>query len=144
LLPLGDQIRPYVEDNEAQYDRETFTETLEQYPSSAEFASVLEADTAVYLTALDRAGVPRDIPDPVSAVYFDFERPLTLQRTAAELGVTSAELQSNLAELDGPLQILAIRSASVARTDFAAGYRNALCLLLGSAQNRPENCAPTQ
>lgn len=141
LVPLQDELRTYVEENRAQFDPQSFEAILAQYPVRSEMDQTLAADGAIYLTALDRAGVPRGVPDPISAVYFDFERPLTSRRAAAELGVARAELEDSLDGLDGPLQILAIGGARVARADFAGAYRNALCLLLGPARNQPEGCA---
>ena len=139
LLPIVDQVREYVERNERDFDRDTFAAVQAQYPTADELDALLQRDSDVHRAALARALVPAVGSDPLSRVYFRFERAgLDLRQAAGELGV-AAEALEKLPALDprlAPLQ----SGSSVDRATFTSTFGSALCLLHADARNRVAGC----
>jgi hypothetical protein len=139
LSPLKDLIRPFMEESEALFDRETFADTLAVFPPADELDRILAADNERHRAARQRAGVPPDAPDPVSRVYLDFDRPLDLERAAAELGVLAQTLSDHLGVLPA-LAPLATPSGTVERAVFSEAHLDALCAVHATSRNRPASC----
>lgn len=146
--PITDQVRPYVESNPLQFDQQTFDDVQEQFLAQTELDEVVGRDNAAYRDALARAGVAGTATDGVSTIYQRFERPVTLDIAAGELGVTPDVLQRDLgtliAEADPVLATL--QTQSLQRVQFESTYLATLCVLLASRENRPldEVCAAAE
>jgi len=139
LQPLRDMIRAYTEENERLFDRETFADTLALFPPAPELDQIIAGDNDRYRAALERSGVQPGAPDPVSRVYLDFDRPLDLERAAAELGVPAQTLADHLGALPA-LAPLGDPSGGVDRTLFNAAHLEALCVVHSTSRNRPAAC----
>ncbi len=140
LLPVVDEVRAYVERNQSQFDQDTFGAVLAQYPTADELDALLQRDSDIHRAALARALVPAVGSDPLSRVYFQFERAgLDLRRAAGELGVPPEVLDEKLPTLDprlAPLQ----SGGSVDRATFTSIFGTARCQLHANARNRVAGC----
>jgi hypothetical protein len=140
LLPVKDQIFDSVQQNERAFDPQTVEDVQALY-APGELDALLESDSALHRVALARARVPADGPNPLSRVFFQFERePLTARRAAAELGVRLEVLLENLPQLDARLAPLGVENGSVDRATFTDTLRASSCLLRDGSRNRPLGC----
>jgi len=141
LLPVRDQVRSVYLDSPYQYSVNTGEEILAQYPAEEDLNALLDYDSELHRAAAERAGVPRNTPDPISRVFLQFERErLTLRRAAAELGVTPDVLAARLGELGARLGPLANVDGSVERATFGSVLGSALCVLHADAAQHPTGC----
>jgi len=141
MIPFTDDVRRYVEENKTLFDNETYESVIEQYPDDLVFQARTAQDSAIHVNAVEKAGVPKGTPDPISRVYLDFQLGnVTPQIAAGELHVTLDELQKNLTELDPRLQPLGFEGGYVDRDQFAANYLGAICVLQSSSVNTPVGC----
>jgi hypothetical protein len=140
LLPVKDQVFDVVLQNEGSFDRQTLEDVRALY-APGELDALLESDSDLQRAALARALVPANDPDPLSRVFFQFERePLTARRVAAELGVPLAVLLEGLPQLDARLAPLGAEDGSVDRDTFTDTFRASACLLRDGSRNRPLGC----
>ncbi|HKO90073.1 MAG TPA: hypothetical protein VJU61_02910 [Polyangiaceae bacterium] len=141
ILPVSDQVRQFVEQNRIEFDNETFELVAQRYPLPAELDALIEADSALYRSASERAGVVSSGPEPLSYTYRQFElEALSLPRVAAELGVTAEELRNYLPQLDPRLQGLAEADGTIERSLLGEVYLDSLCVVLAVAENQPVSC----
>jgi hypothetical protein len=125
LLPLRDQVRDIIERVPDYFDPDSIALVRAQYLPAAELDALIERDSAVHRSALARALVPADGPNPLSRVFAEFEtEPLTARQAAAELGVRLDQLRENLDRLDPRLAPLGAEG-SVERASFS-GHEHAL------------------
>jgi len=136
LQPIVDEVLPYVQANPINYDQDTFDTVQDKFASNAELVRRINTDNAERRAALDALSIPAGSRDPVSQVYFAFDRDLDLNRAAGELGVSPEVLRARLPELDSNLAVLT--SSTLDRDDFAPLFLSTLCTLHGSAVNRPD------
>jgi hypothetical protein len=140
LLPMVDQVRAYVERNQRDFDAQTFAAVQVLYPTADELDALLRQDSDVHRAALAQTLVPAASSDPLSRVYFQFERgSLDLRQAAGELGVAPETLSSRLGELDvglAPLQ----SGMSVDRVAFTSAFKASVCVLQADARNRAAGC----
>jgi hypothetical protein len=86
------------------------------YPETAEFRRLIDADTAIFVSALDRimgpvpgGGSVADLPEPVGETARDYLlEPVRLETAAAELSVTADHLRKMI-EVDSVLRTLGMR-----------------------------------
>jgi hypothetical protein len=141
LLPVTDQLRDYVETNPGNFDQGSFASALVQYPMQIDLDALMLRDSEIHLSAVERAGVPRGTPDPISRVFLQFERdPLTAAEVAAELGVPLNTLRENLPSLDPRLQVLGTPEGTIDRFTFGDTLLGLRCALWAPARNRPLGC----
>lgn len=141
ILPVVDVIRDYVEENERNFDRETFAAVAQIIPRSAEFAQMVQESSEVHLSALERAGIARSTPDPISRVFFQFEQQLLdVDQAAAELGTSAAALRGQLGRLHPLLSGLATPGAEIERASFEEAFVHSSCVLHEGAKNRRVGC----
>jgi mono/diheme cytochrome c family protein len=136
FLPVVDQVRDFVERNRRDFDADDYEAVQEVYPSAAEFSAQVEDDSEVYRGALSRAGVPTDVSDPVSDVFLRFDRDVTLEVAAGDLGVRPDDLERELNILDPALGVL--ESFTIDRDDFTELYTASLCVMQSFSQNQPD------
>jgi len=142
MIPFTDDVKRYVEKNKTDFDNDTYESVLEQYPADTVFQAQTARDSAIHVTAVEKAGVPKGTPDPISRVYLDFQLGnVTTKLAAGELHVTQDELLKNLSDLDPRLQPLGYKDGGyVDRDQFAANYLGAICVLQASSENTPVGC----
>ena len=133
---VTDEVRPFVLANRLSVNRDEFEIIDEVYLDPAEFADVIAADSALYQTSLERAGLPSTGGDPVAGTYLRFNDELDLATAAGELGVTESDLRSNLNLLDPRLSVL--RQTTVEREDFSDTFEESLCIMQIISQNAPD------
>jgi hypothetical protein len=111
-----------------------------QYPTADELDALLQQDSDVHRAALAQTLVPAVGSDPLSRVYFQFERgSLDLRRAAGELGVVPETLTAEIPALDPRLAPLAAGS-TVDRVTFTSAFKASLCVLQADARNRVADC----
>ena len=141
LLPATDEVRDIVEADARLYDDDTIASVRIQYPLQSELDALMQRDSEIHLSAVERAGVPRGTPDPISRVFLQFERdPLTAAEVAAELGVPLNTLNQNLPRLDPRLQVLGTPEGTIDRFTFGDTLLGLRCALWSPARNRPLGC----
>jgi serine/threonine-protein kinase len=141
LISFTDTVRRYVEDNKVRFSNEVYEDVMEQYPDAATFERRMNQDSAVHVTATQRAGVPEGVPDPVSRVYLDFQRvPVDLRIAAGELGVEPDELLQSIDLLDPRLGNLAVEGGAVKRQIMDDTFLDSLCVLQLVQKNAPAGC----
>jgi len=133
---VTDEVRPFVLANRLSVNRDEFEIIDEVYLDPAEFAEVIESDSASYQASLERAGLPSTGGDPVAGAYLRFNDELDLTTAAGELGVTEELLRRNLNLLDPRLSVL--RQTTVEREDFSDTFEESLCILQIISQNTPD------
>lgn len=114
---------------------------VQRYPTTAELEALRQADDAVVREARARVGLIPGRPNPLSAVYYEFERnPLDAQRAAAELGVSFETWEAGAGALDPRLAALRSPGARIDRASFAEVFVRARCQLSIGARNNPASC----
>ena len=143
LIPVVDEVREIVKDTALQLieagtlDRDQLEILEEVYLPPAEFARrVLDDSERFYISALTRAGLPTRGIEPVSSVFFRFDRDVALKDAAGDLGVSRDVLKDTLNLLDPRLGVL--EKGTVDRDDFTAVYVASLCALSGVLNNQPD------
>jgi serine/threonine-protein kinase len=138
LISVEDEVREIAIANArtSELNRDEIEQLEAVYPSAAEFARVVEADsTSFYKNALTQAAVPLQGLDPIANVFLRFDQDLSLATAAGDLGVTPAVLEDELDLLDPVLAVL--DGGVLDRDDFAAVYVNSLCELSIVNENQP-------
>lgn len=133
---VTDEVGPFVLANRRRFQRDDFETVSEVYLDPADFAEVIAADSALFQTSLQRAGLPTTGGDPVAGVYLRFNDEVDLATAAGELGVTESDLRSNLNLLDPRLSVL--RQTTVEREDFSDTFEESLCIMQIISQNAPD------
>ncbi len=143
LIPVADQVRDVVLDNARVFieDGTLNRDQLEQleavYLPPAAFERRLADDTtAFYDAALKRANLPIRGVEPVSNLFLRFDRDMKLKDAAGDLGVSAAELDDFLDNLDPTLGVLS--KSTLDRDDFTKVYVASLCELSTVLKNQPD------
>lgn len=143
MITFTDTVRPFVEANKELFDNATYEHVINQYPSDQNaLQAVMDADSAVHVNAVAKAGVPKGTPDAVSRVYLDFQFQVNINAklAAGELQVTEKELVDSIDLLDPALSNLGDKDGYVSREVFSANFLDSLCILHTVDENRPANC----
>lgn len=131
---VTDEVRPFVLANRRAIGNRDDIEAVEEiYLDPTDFADVIEEDSALYRTALERVGVPSTGGDPVAAAFLRFNVDLDMTQAAAELGVSPEELRDNLNLLDPRLSVL--RQTSVERETFTDTFAESICFMQALGRN---------
>ncbi len=122
-LPFTDEARAHIASDRFAGGREAREAGLLSYPGAADLARLFEDDGYRYRRALIRAGVDPDLTvnglEIVGALSRAYERPVALERLAAEAGAKPAELTARLDALSGDARVLGqrIRQGLLSRRD---------------------------
>lgn len=137
FLQVRDEVREFANGNVLDLNRDEIELVQEIYPSIDEMDQIVSDDRRLYQSALQQAGVPINVADPVSNVFFRYEDSVSLADAAGDLGVTPDFLDRNLNRLDVQLRLL--RSGlKLRRRNFENVYAETLCRLQIASQNRPD------
>jgi mono/diheme cytochrome c family protein len=138
LLQVRDQVREFVEGDLLDYDREEVETVREAYPAPEDMDEIIGNDRLGYQDALEDAGVPTDIADPVSDVFWRFQEPVKYADIAGTLGVTPEFLQKNAVRLDVRMRTVSPdRDNGLRRRNFDDLYLQSLCILQIGSRNAP-------
>ncbi len=107
-------------------------------PTDAEAAVQAQADSALYLDAVERGGASRDGGDPLSRVFYRFSADLDSEAAAADLLVSPALLEARVGELAPGLLPFAI-DLLMSRQQFGAAFASAYCVLHATDDNPPSD-----
>ena len=141
MITFTDTVRQFVVENRTIFDNATYEHVLNQYPTQAVFQAAMDADSALHVNAVVKAGIPKGTPDAVSRTYLDFQLGNIDARIAAgELQVPKDVLLENLELLDPRLTNLGEEGGYVDRDIFADAFLDALCTLHSVDENQPANC----
>ena len=138
LLQVTDEVRDFVSRNSGDFPGE-LAAIQAIYPAQTELDALIASDSARYRAALERTGASVDRGDTLTAVLTDFDRDVDLARAAGDLGVSAAQLASELDDLPPDLGVLTRNT--IDRDDFHRSYAASLCVLQSSSQNRPTAAA---
>jgi hypothetical protein len=141
LITFTDTVREFVIDNRTLFDNDTFEAVMNQYPTNEVFQRAMDADSELHVSRVERAGVPRRAPDPISRLFLDFQLGnVDATIAAGELQVTKEVLLENIQLLDPQLVNLAEPDGYVSRTVFTANFLDSMCQLHTVDENQPVNC----
>jgi hypothetical protein len=141
MITFTDTVRQFVEDNRTKFDNETYESVMIQYPDAKTFQEQMDRDSAVHVAALEEAGVPAKVPDPISRVYLDFQLgDITLDIAAGELAVPVEQLKRDINLLDPRLSVLNDEGGAVSREIFDDTFFDSVCVLHQVNNNAPANC----
>jgi hypothetical protein len=136
--PVVDEVGPTSIRNAVALglNRDEVEQLQDLYLPSAEFNAVVTSDSEqFYQNALNRLQLPTKGGDPVSGIYLQFDRDLTVYEAAGDLGVTPAILERNLTLLNPAVQTL--DSTVLDRDDWTQFYVDSLCILSVVLENAP-------
>jgi mono/diheme cytochrome c family protein len=143
LIPVVDEVRDVVRSNAVSFiqdgtlNQDQLEQLSEVYLDPAKFKQQVEEDSQrFYLNALADADLPVSGAEPVSTVFFRFDKRMTLRDASSYLGLGAEELGRELNELDPALKVLD-RAGTLDRDDFTALYLESLCILGQVNRNRP-------
>ena len=139
LIPVVDEVREIALANArtSGLNADEVEQLRSVYPPAAEFARVVERDTQqFYQNALQAANVPLEGDDPLSAVFFRFDKDMLLADAAGDLGLLPEELSDDLNILNPAIQVLG--DGSLDRDDFTQFYVDSLCRLQIFGENAPD------
>ncbi len=125
---VEDELSDFVASS---FDFDAATKDLvdELYPDDSVFAQFVASDANAFVNA-DALAWPGDVApgaEPVLYAFSNFDQNVDLERAAAELGITTTELLSQLGKLDP--QLAALANGAVARGTFEATFAEAVCAL---------------
>ena len=139
FIPVVDEVAQISIDNARQLDlnRDEIEQLEAIYVSPTVFARQAKDDSAAfYQSALQRANLPTQGSDPVSAMFLRFDADLRLADAAGDLGLRPDELADNLQLLDPVISVL--DGGTLDRDDFTALYVESLCALSTTLENAPD------
>lgn len=107
-LAALDEVRAAVLDNSRRFTAAEHELTTELYPEHDVFRKLVEEDRVRFLTALKAAGIPqKGATEPARALFDQFKNDLTIERVAAEFGLSVNDLRSRMQREAETRQILA-------------------------------------
>jgi len=141
LLPKVDQIRPHIEKNPDAFSKKEVEAALALYPTRERFQTLIEGDAERFRNALQEAGMPASISEPIQALATLFEAELDLPLAAAEANLLPDEFQERLEKsttLARTLGSLQTPGGTVQRETYANAYATiARTFKLGSPAPKP-------
>lgn len=96
FIPKSDQVRAHVLKNAQAFARADLETVQALYPTDDKFRALVAQDSQRYLQALERLGVKKDGPEPLTAVTLRYEGTLDLANAAAETGLPPTEFAERL------------------------------------------------
>jgi hypothetical protein len=141
LIAVADAVRDVVERYPDYYSEGDLAAIRTIYPGASRFGQLLTEGSQLHLDALQRAGVVPNGPEPISFVYYQFERgAIGLRRAAGELDVTPEELRAAITSTGGALAPLLAPDGVIQRSTFDSAYVATRCALEAESRNRPVAC----
>jgi hypothetical protein len=139
-LQIRDEVRPFAEDRRFDFSADELEAIRDLYPGVELMDAVIATDRLVYQDALDRAGVPTDVSDPISDTFLRFNADVRLADAAGDLGVPIDLLSRNLNRLDTSLRVLDGEvGVALDRDVFSRLFVESLCVMQRSSANRPSD-----
>jgi WD40 repeat protein len=132
LLAKSDQVRAHVVKNASAFSNSDIEKIRALYPPDARMRGLMNEDIERFVKALEKAGVPADEPEPISAVTARYEGTLDLLTAAAEIGLTSEEFAARLRKSNGlarSLGPLLVKGGTVQRSAFQTVFDEAVTTL---------------
>jgi hypothetical protein len=137
FLQVRDQVRDFVNENPLDFNSDEVDLVNDVYPGVDAMDDLISADRRIYQQALQEAGVPIEVADPVSNVFFRFEENVRIRDVAGDLGVSPEFLDNELNRLDVSLRVLR-SDLPLRRRNFENVYAESLCVLNVASSNRPD------
>lgn len=139
IIPKRDTFHDFfekVENNFIESERDLI-EKLMSDPDGSEQRQ--ETDSAQFKTLLAGLGITQPSPDPITMSSQQLEANLSLERVAAEFGMTADDLKFEFGGLDNAFDKL--RIGNMTRDELAVLYRVSICALLPGEDVLPD-CVP--
>ncbi|HTV17487.1 MAG TPA: hypothetical protein VMG12_02420, partial [Polyangiaceae bacterium] len=125
---VTDEIRAFALANPDRFEPEELDQILAIYPADSELRAILDDDTQAFVeSALARANVDFDAPDPIHASFVAFDADVDADTAAADLYVSKDDLLNSLNLLDPAMGVL--DGGRMDRGDFEFFYLDSLCIL---------------
>ncbi|HVZ31367.1 MAG TPA: hypothetical protein VG963_03020, partial [Polyangiaceae bacterium] len=142
IIGFGDQVRQFVIDNGFDFDSDTYQQVMDTFPDQSTMQKHIDADSALQVAAMVKAGIPQGTPDAVSRVFIDFQLAnMTTAQVAGELNVTKELLVQNLQLLDPTLEDLGDTNVGfVERPALQNVFLESACVLHAVDLNTPVGC----
>jgi hypothetical protein len=137
FLQVRDEVRGFVNANRLDFNSDEVDLVNDVYPGIDAMDDLISADRRIYQEALQAAGVPIEVADPVSNVFFRFEENVRIADVAGDLGVSPEFLDNELNRLDVTLRVLR-SNLPLRRRNFENVYAESLCVLNVASSNRPD------
>lgn len=137
FLQVRDQVRGFVNENRLEFNSDEVELVNEVYPGVDAMDDLIASDRRIYQQALQETGVPIEVADPVSNVFFRFEQNVRIADVAGDLGVSPEFLDDNLNRLDVTLRVLR-SNLPLRRRNFENVFAESLCVLNVASSNRPD------
>ncbi|MET0411854.1 MAG: c-type cytochrome domain-containing protein, partial [Polyangiaceae bacterium] len=137
FLQVRDEVRTFVNSNRLDFNSDEVELVNEVYPGVDAMDDLISSDRRIYQQALQEAGVPIEVADPVSSVFFRFEENVRIADVAGDLGVSPEFLDNELNRLDVTLRVLR-SDLPLRRRNFENVYAESLCVLNVASSNRPD------
>lgn len=141
-VELEDQVRDFANANPRNFSAADLAAIRAAYPGRRALQQILDADRTFFSTALHRLGLDiATAPEPVSQSFANFDADVDLATVAADLLVSTEELQQNLDLLDPVFSVLRA-GGRMDRDDFNVLYRGAACIFTTILENQvdPKLC----
>ena len=125
MLPKDDQVRAHVEKNMAAFSKQELEVILSQYLEKDKFQLLIQEDADKFRKALEQAGMPPAVSEPIKALSTVFEMELDLPLAAAEAQLKPEDLQKLLAKTPALARVLgSLQTAggTVQRETFTDSY----------------------
>jgi hypothetical protein len=136
---LQDEVRQSVAENPIDYAQFlNIDEVFALYP--ANLTQIVVSDAQVPQIALAAAGLPQNLPEPISVVLDAFDGDVDLLTAAGDLLLPPDQLQNETNRLDPALSGLD-NGFTVDRGDWGGLYVSSLCVVTIASENRPSERA---
>jgi hypothetical protein len=142
-VQLTDQVRDFARANPDNFSAADLAAIRAAYPGQRALQQILDADRAVFSTALQRLGLDiATAPEPVSQSFSNFDADVDLATAAADLLISPEDLRQNLSLLDPVFSVLGAQGGKIDRDDFNTLYRGAACIFTTVLENQvdPKRC----
>jgi hypothetical protein len=137
-----DEVLQFAGEELFQRENGDFHVAQDHYLQVGEYLRIIEDDSSLQQSSLERAGIPKHVTDPITDLQRHFLAELGPKELAAELRVSESALREAAGRLPEPLQGVARGSLqSVPRDVVSAAYHDALCALHASSTHPPQDCA---
>lgn len=139
IIPKRDTFYDFFEKVEGNFieSERDLIEKLMSDPDGSEKRQ--EADSVQFKSLLAGLGITQPSPDPVTLNSQQFEANLSLERVAAELGMTADDLKFEFGGLDNAFDKL--RIGNMSRDELTVLFRSSICILLPGEDVIPD-CVP--
>lgn len=113
IIKKDDQLRPHVEQNEASFDVKTVERVKALHPTREEFSTLQDSDITHWGEIMTELRAPEAGVTLVMSLTQQFERDLTLEEAASEIGMTGETFMGALAGAEAS-RLLEFRTFNIA------------------------------